>query len=162
MLVKFYKIINNQDDTIYIGSTIQPLYKRINEHRKRFRNKNLNQYSSSILFDKYGIENCKIILIDEIWVNHKEERNKIEQNYIDEFKDFCVNKYYVFKTDEVIKEQKNKYYQTRWDKNKEKILLEKSKEYICEICNCKMRQDNIGRHNKSIKHNTALEYVKKK
>ena len=32
---KIYKIVNTENNNIYYGSTIQPLHKRLNEHRNK-------------------------------------------------------------------------------------------------------------------------------
>lgn len=156
-MFKIYKIINNVDDKIYIGSTTQPLYKRINDHRKRYRRPELTQYTSKILFDNYGIENCKIILIDEFEYVNKEHQNKIEREHIDMFKKVCVNKYMPFKTIDEIKQDRKMYSQTKYAKHKDTILAEKKKPYTCE-CGSVIHSGYKYRHFKSSKH---LEYIKK-
>ena len=53
--------IEYDEGDIYYGSTIQPLYKRLHEHKKSFRyNKPIN---SKLLFEKYVLENVKIIFV---------------------------------------------------------------------------------------------------
>ena len=89
---KIYKIVNNVDDKIYIGSTTQPLYKRINDHRKRYRSTVPNQYATKELFDTYGINNCQIVLIEEIEVHNVEEERKIEREWYDKLRHLVVNK----------------------------------------------------------------------
>jgi predicted GIY-YIG superfamily endonuclease len=133
MLVKIYKIINSVDDRVYIGSTIQPLYKRWNEHKKRYRKKETTQYSSSILFNDYGYDNCKMILENEIEVNDKFERNKIEREYIDKYKNCCVNLHMPFKTEDELKQDIKAYSLNAKDKRtkRDAIRLEK---VCCDIC----------------------------
>jgi hypothetical protein len=45
------------------------------------------------------------------------------------------------------------------DQNKDKIKVYSSQPYICTYCNCTMRLNAKSRHNKSKKHQEALELV---
>jgi len=74
-------------DEVYIGSTTQTLSKRMSGHRSSYNHKYI---SSSILFDKYGIEHCKIELICNFPCETKDELNREEGRYIRERE--CVNK----------------------------------------------------------------------
>ena len=49
---------------IYIGSTCLPLSARMANHRKKS-----NTCSSKYLFQKYGVDNCKIVLIENFPCN---------------------------------------------------------------------------------------------
>ena len=58
---KIYKISNDIDDQIYVGSTIQTLNSRFTKHKyKSKRSPNIKLYKH---FAKLGIEHFKIILI---------------------------------------------------------------------------------------------------
>jgi predicted GIY-YIG superfamily endonuclease len=63
-----YKIINNQNDDIYIGSTVETLSKRMSKHRYKYREWKAGTYvrkcMSYEMFDEVGLENCQIILIE--------------------------------------------------------------------------------------------------
>ena len=160
---KIYKIVNSEDDYIYIGSTKQPLYKRWNDHKKRWRRKDLTQYRSSILFDKYGYEKCKIILIEEFDFINEEERNKKEQEFIDKFKNICVNKNHVFITEEYLKE-KIKGYTEKYKENTKIKRSIKGKEKVNCCCGKILSKYSLSRHLKIFHQDdlkTALEYVKK-
>ena len=54
---KIYKIVNDENDNFYIGSTISPLHKRMREHRSK-HNKCM---SKNIGVD---LNECKIILVE--------------------------------------------------------------------------------------------------
>ena len=90
-----YKIecLGGDANDIFIGSTIQPLSKRMALHRTHYKEKcdgkNV-KCPSSILFDKYGIENCKISLIEQVNLNNRLELERLEQQYIKNIN--CVNK----------------------------------------------------------------------
>jgi hypothetical protein len=83
-----YKIASRHipSDPCYIGSTTKSLIDRFNSHIKKYKRwkiNNKNFISSFILFDKYGIENCEIILMDDYNINNKIELLKREQHWID-------------------------------------------------------------------------------
>jgi hypothetical protein len=136
-LYKIEPIIEHDEEDIYIGSTCQPyLSSRMNQHRQLYKiNKNL--CNVKILFDKYGIENCNIILLELVNVNSKEELLMREAHYIRTLQ--CVNKQIPLRTTkEYYEANKNKikeYREANKDKmkeyreaNKDKIALKK-KEY---------------------------------
>ena len=56
---KIYKIWSVLGDDIYIGSTTEALSRRMAFHRSCHITKRPCFISSSLLFDKYGIENCQ-------------------------------------------------------------------------------------------------------
>lgn len=122
---KIYKICSINDEyECYIGSTTLRLSVRMAKHRHEFINKS-NGPNSKILFDKYGIENCKIVLITKFPCTCKEELHAEEAKHIKN--NNCVNKCIPGRT-------KEEYYQD----NKEQILehgkqyYENNKEYIAE------------------------------
>ena len=93
---KIYKITDIAYTECYIGSTVQPLCNRMAEHRKHYhlyKNKSgveTLQYTTSYkLFDTFGIDNCKIELI-ELWpCMSKEDLRKREGHWIKQ--EACVN-----------------------------------------------------------------------
>jgi hypothetical protein len=93
---KIYKIVpTNGDDICYIGSTTkQYLSQRMDAHRSVFKqwqkNNKAEKTSSVELFDKYGLENCKIVLIENFPCNSKDELEKREGEWIKKIN--CINK----------------------------------------------------------------------
>lgn len=93
---KIYKIVpTNGDDTCYVGSTTkQYLSQRMDVHRNDFKkwqkNNNQRKTTSIELFEKYGVENCKIELIENFPCNSKDELEKKEAEYIKALN--CINK----------------------------------------------------------------------
>ena len=115
---KIYKITSLQSDKIYIGSTIQTLFKRLQSHKVDYEqylkgNKKYCSTSSELL----KLDNYKIELIENIKCENKKELHDKEKEYILKFKDICLNKFIPTRTDE-------EYYQD----NKEEII-KKVKEY---------------------------------
>jgi len=93
--IKLYKIWSPNGDLIYIGSTGQTLCRRYANHKSEFRRRKENQMlgcKSYLLFQAYGIDNCKIELIETFEASNIEERRKIEGEYIRNIQ--CVNKHY--------------------------------------------------------------------
>jgi len=125
---KIYKIISDENDKFYIGSTIQPLYKRMYSHR----NKHHSCMSKNLGVD---IKDCIIVLVEKFECKDKDELLKKERFYIEKYRKEGLNivnklipgrthKQYYEDNKKKIKEQGKEYYQ----KNKEKII-EQQKEY---------------------------------
>ena len=119
---KVYKIeaINGKPEDIYIGSTTLLLCKRMAHHRS-----NESTCNSKILFEKYGVKNCKIVLIENVNVKTKEELLQREAFYIKSLQ--CINKsiplrtykeYYEENKINILKSNLERYY-----KNHEENLL---------------------------------------
>jgi hypothetical protein len=175
---KIYKIESHLGDKIYIGSTTkQYLSQRMEKHRYeyKFRNDRKCQYASFELFDDYGAENCKIVLLESYPCSSRDELTAKEAQYIKSIK--CVNivvpgrtksEYYACNKDKI--NVKTKAY---YENNKEKIkqYLEQNKEKIkeqhkayyrdnkerisqpfnCE-CGCIIKMDKKARHHRTQKH----------
>ena len=79
---------------IYIGATTKKyLSSRLAEHKhnyKLWKNKLRNKYNSFDLFDKYGADNCHIVLLESFNAIDKNELNQKELFYIKN--NMCVNK----------------------------------------------------------------------
>lgn len=118
---KVYKIepMNGAEGEIYIGSTTKNyLSQRMTTHRSgynSFKNGKSPFVTSYLLFDKYGVENCKILLLELVNVNSKDELLTREAHYIKTLA--CVNKSIPLQT-------RKEYYQ----ENRKK-LIEYCKEY---------------------------------
>ncbi len=81
---KIYKLINNVNNRIYIGSTIQSLSKRLHNHKlSAVKNKYQKVY---MILNKVGWKNIKIRLIEVANVETKEELLRCEQYFIDLYK----------------------------------------------------------------------------
>jgi group I intron endonuclease len=91
MIGRVYKVIVNTSNDIYVGSTKQELRHRWQDHRNHYKqNKEgkQNRGNNSIykLFDKYGVENCKMILIKEYEVCDQKHLMVYEQLWINKLK----------------------------------------------------------------------------
>ena len=188
---KIYKlepICEYEEGDIYIGSTTKEyLCQRLATHKrdyKQWKQKLCNKIMSYELFDKYGIDNIKIVLLELVNVNSKDELISKESEYIKNNK--CVNKIIPNRTREEWrndnKEKINEYKKEWREDNKEK-LVEYRKEYrsknkdkiniykkkyreenkekinakvIC-VCGVECNRKSLSRHTKTKAHN---EYIK--
>ena len=78
---KVYKIINDLDEKIYVGSTTQSLAKRLGNHKvKARRNPERTVYAH---LNVIGWERVRIILIENVNCQDAEQLRMREQHYID-------------------------------------------------------------------------------
>jgi LysM repeat protein len=93
---KIYKVWSLLGTEIYIGSTAQKLLSsRMNNHRddyKRWKEGKYNKVTVFDIFDKYGIENCKIELIEKFPCKDKPELEAREGHHQRLHRDIIVNK----------------------------------------------------------------------
>ena len=146
---KIYKIWSTNGDKIYIGSTNQKyLSSRMNAHLygyKLWKNNNNNLTSSYLLFDEYGVDSCKIELLEIVKTNNRNETNKIEGKYIKELN--AINKHTAGRTNE-------EYYQI----NREQLIKKKNEKLQCE-CGIKYCRSNKARHLLNHKHINYIESI---
>ena len=94
---KIYKIepiTGGEEGDVYVGSTAAPLLSiRMSHHRstyKRWQNGKGCKLTSYILFEKYGVDNCHIVLLESVNANNKDELFARERYWIQSLR--CVNK----------------------------------------------------------------------
>jgi hypothetical protein len=90
---KIYKITDVGYTKCYIGSTVQPLSVRMAGHKRMFKQylDGLKNFVSSFsLFEEFGLENCKIELLEECSCENKEQLLQKEGEHIKSAT--CVNK----------------------------------------------------------------------
>ncbi len=144
---KIYKIIDNTNGNVYIGSTCKKLCQRITQHRadyKKFLNK---KHSFMTSFDIIKNNNYDIVLIEKCPCNDKEELHKKERFYIENMD--CINICIPGRS----KQESSKA--TR-EKHSEKIKQRKGKVCVCEVCNCNYTHNHKSRHFKTKKHQDNL------
>jgi hypothetical protein len=169
---KIYKIMSHLGDKIYIGSTTKKhLCNRMGNHRhgyKQWKEGKVRKVSSFELFDEYGVENCKIILIESYSCSTKEEKNAKEAFYIQN--NDCVNKIIPGRTDKQYykdNEEKIKAYaksyreehkelyaaatKRHYEKNKEAVDAKQNEVINCE-CGGHHFKRGRARHLRTAKH----------
>jgi hypothetical protein len=175
MSAYIYKIeptCEHGDGDVYIGSTIQRDRFSKHKHRYKYRQNNSMDYSSFILFDKYGVDNCQYTIIEECPIDNRYER---EGWWIENTN--CVNmrpapsgktlahdyyiKYRQDHKDELAEKAKawrdsNREeclikYKERYARNKEKMLAQQAELFVCG-CGSQLRKGNRAEHFRSKKH----------
>ena len=118
---KIYVIRSYQTDKVYIGSTTQPLSKRLQKHKnsyKMYKNGKSNFVTSYKMLD---YDDHYIELVEKCPCDCREELRKIEGKYIREMD--CVNK-------RIAGRSKKEYDKTYRSNNKERIKIIQSKHYM--------------------------------
>ena len=86
---RIYKIVNAQNDKVYIGLTTRPLSKRFNEHKTDKRKTRITGISRAMR--KYGYEHFSIVEIST--AENKKELMQMEKDYILEYNSLAPNGY---------------------------------------------------------------------
>ena len=130
---KVYKIVA-PDNTFYIGSTIQSLNERFSAHKCSFKSskngKNIRGTAVFELFEKYGVEECRIELIEAYPCDSKKDLERREGEII-KVSD-CVNRVVAGRTSEeyrsdnaeMLKYKFKQFYQNNKDRE-----IERAKQY---------------------------------
>jgi hypothetical protein len=161
---KIYKIepiCDHDEGDIYFGSTTKHyLSQRFDTHRsnyKRWKNNKCNKVQVFEVFDKYGVSNCQIVLIETVNVETNDELLAREKHYIKSVK--CVNKNIPGQTQKEYyldnKEEINLYAKKYREEN-----LEKLKEKTVCPCGGSYSHFNKSHHIKTIKHQNYLKSQK--
>lgn len=176
---RIYKIVNDVSDDIYIGSTCQPLSKRMAEHRSKAK-----QHPNRKIYQKFneiGVEHFKIVLIEEYKCINKEELVAREDYYINLMKP-VLNSRYAHRTElqkkecnksdkideyqrlyreqnkDKIDERQRLYREQNKDKRNEcnKLCYERNKEIIACECGRSYIKRNKKHHLRTKIHNRGL------
>ena len=155
---KIYKIepiCDHDEGDIYIGSTTKEyLSQRMTAHKADYKRWKLglrSNVSSFFLFEKYDVENCRIILIESVNASSFDELNKVEAMHIKNLK--CINKKIPTRTQQEydkIYKQSSKY-KDYLITSKEERNKRASMPVTC-ICGCVVRLDSKSKHEKTKKH----------
>ena len=188
---KIYRIWDNTFTECYIGSTTESLSNRMARHRyvyARWKEGHGHFVSNFDMFDKYGLKNCKIELLEyypceskvelearegyhirnndcvnkcipgrtrkEYRDTHKEKQKSYQAQYRLENKEQKkeCDKVYRENNQDKIKEMKKQWY----EQNKLRIAQKGSTKHDCQICGGKFTYTNKHVHEKSQRHQKAL------
>ena len=176
---KIYKITNDYNDEIYIGSTCDTLVKRFSAHKKACNNDKSKHRPLYNLINEIGFDRFRIELIENYPCEDKYQLRQKEGQYIRQIG--TLNKFiagrtheeYRFENREKIKEYHNSEHATKLRKtyqktkeykemkrecdknyrenNSEKINLIKKEIIVCE-CGGNFQRDGLARHKRTAKH----------
>jgi hypothetical protein len=129
---KIYTIRSHQTEKYYIGSTCQPLHKRLYSHRNKYKHFCLGKGDKLSSFEIIKLDDNYIELLEEYKCENKDELTKREGELIRLNKNDIVNhniagrtcKEYYEEHKEYISQLQKDYYISNRDK-----ILEKNKEY---------------------------------
>jgi hypothetical protein len=181
---KVYKIVVDTQEEYkpYVGSTCQELSQRMTDHRgnyKYWKNGKGAHMRSYDLFDKFGVDKCKIILLEEYPCDSKMKLLMKEREWFDKLE--CCNRCRPKRTEEELKNENKERYQRRLEmhpnyhqehyqkykeqilqqkkeysqKNKDKIKERKKEKYTCN-CGSLLCKADKAKHERSQKH---LSYI---
>ena len=168
---KIYRITDLSYTKFYYGSTCETLSQRMARHRAKYTTYlkgGITNTRSFDLFDEFGVENCKIELVELYPTNSKEElrqregyyiqnndcinkcvpRRTAKQHYHDNY-EYCIAQRRAYK--ELHREEQNEYGKKRFQERKH-ILLEKK---LCE-CGRHYTYQHYKRHIKSDIHKKLM------
>ena len=175
---QIYKIVDSGFNKCYIGHTSESLSQRMARHKYHYTAylKGTHKKTRSFeLFDEYGIDNCRILWIEDYSCNNKKEIEAREGHYIETTN--CVNKTQLGRTKEqwfsdnrdyVLQLKKDNYQKHKDGEEFKQYNQQKSKQYFaenkdevnerrkakieCPICSSIVRKDGLNTHQKSKKH----------
>lgn len=158
---KIYKIIDENSNIMYIGSTTQSLCRRYSTHEKKAINHKI------ILIENYSCNNREELCMREQQIieqnnnllNIRKAYSSEEENKKQRIEWYNNNKERVKETQKKYKqnniEKINQYqqeYQKKYkEQNKTELYKKASEKINCPICNCLVRKSNILRHQKTKK-----------
>ena len=144
---KIYKLVNNSDDEIYVGSTCNPLYKRKGGHKRKAKiqpNREVYKHLNEV-----GWENVEIILIENFSCNSKDELHRRERYWIDTLNP-SLNKVIPTRTlSEWIEENKEviSQKQKEFRESNKEVISQKAKEYR------ELNKEELSQKRKEYYHN---------
>ncbi len=178
---KIYKIVDCGYNLCYYGSTCQELSNRMAGHRSDYaiyKRTKAHMTQSCLIFDEYGVENCKIELVELFPCAIKAELHKKEGEYIKN--NPCVNKFvpgrrmravdyrreYYESHKEAMLEHNAKYrdehleqikskQKERYETNKERIRAFQTEQFICDQCGGRYQRNDRAKHLRTLKHQSA-------
>lgn len=114
---KIYKLVNDENDDIYVGSTTQILPKRLGDHKNKYKRHSNGKSGYVTSFNILKYPSCKIILVENFPCNSKYELEARERYYIETLK--CVNKIKPAMTNTLVDYKNGKIYKIINDENED-------------------------------------------
>mgnify|MGYP005861267615 CR=1 FL=1 len=135
---KIYRIISNNTNRQYIGSTVQPLSVRLAGHKKDYKRYQNGKTHYVTSFDIFEDGNYRIELICNYPCNSKAELHSKEGEYIRDLE--CVNRCIAGRT--------KKEYDVKYREQNKAYRFEKIE---CK-CGSSVSRNQISRHRRTNKH----------
>ena len=183
---KIYKITNDYNDEVYIGSTCDLLTKRFSYHKSDHRKERCKNMSIYKLMNEIGFDRFRIELIEDFPCTDKYELRQREGHFIRELgtlnqriagrtqqesqkdnkekiKEYRENnKEHYQDIQKKYRENNKEHYQEIQkiynEKNKEQIKIQKSQQILC-VCGCITGKNGIAKHIKTSKHQELMKTI---
>ena len=146
MVGKIYKITSALTNKIYIGSTFKDLKKRLSDHKANYTNYKKGSYIGKVRsFELLDLGSVNIELLEAYDCNNKHELHIKEYEYIQLYRNICVNKNNPIPP---TREQLIAYHKQYYNNNKNN----KSVSVNCEICQGSYNYYSKANHFKTKRH----------
>ena len=156
---KIYKITNDYNDEVYVGSTCDTLIRRFSYHKRDLKTQQCKNRKIYKLMNEIGFERFRIELIEDYPCQDKYQLIQREGHFIREFG--TLNKKIEGRT-------KQEYDTKRYEDNKDKIS-EQCKKYretnklsekiTCNVCGSIISRGETSRHIKTSKHQELMKTI---
>lgn len=140
---KIYVVRNRCSDKVYVGSTTQPLHKRMASHRHPTCDTRTYHMELSVKMRELGVDNFYIELVEEYPCNNLLELRARENYYIIKFD--SINNGYNNRAEEPKRSQAQQLRQKKWNHSSGQC-----------ICGYKYTKPNRSAHMQSNRHKNAL------
>ena len=161
---KIYKITNDFNDEVYVGSTCDTLVKRFSAHKGKRNSKDVAHRPLYTLMREIGVDRFRIQLLEEypcedkyqlrqregyyirqIGTINQLEAGRTHKEYYEENKEICKERCKIQEQKESMKETRKQYRETVC-----------KKPFICE-CGCEITRHSLSRHLRIKKHLKLME-----
>jgi hypothetical protein len=147
---KIYKIVDNTNDNVYIGSTCCSLKTRLTKHKCAYKRFLKGLYGNTKSFNILKNNNYKIELLENCNIKTKDELLERERFYIEN--DNCLNKNIPGRYDKGCQQYHKQYYID----NKNELNIKKKEKFDC-LCGGQYTYVNKSIHIKTSKHQNYLK-----
>jgi len=107
-LINFYKLVNDDESLIYVGSTKKDLIVRMAEHILSWSNAKFKSKNKLSSYDIIDSEKFRILLLEQFDCDSNKDRLMLEQQFINKYKNINKNKSYS-EFNQLSKESWNQY-----------------------------------------------------
>ena len=146
---QIYTIRSHQTEMVYVGSTCSPLYKRLYQHKRNYKNWLNKKYGYTASYEIVKFNDAYIELYEDYPCSSKRELNRREGQVMRETKN-CVSKFIAGRSHK------------EWEKDNEKKLRQSRKEYYKNNKQQKLEyRKNYYEKNKQIINQISKNYYEK-
>jgi len=151
-MISIYKLYSDKGDKCYIGSS-NDIDRRFRTHKCFTTNKRGYTCSSKIVLEAYGVEHCKIEVLEEVEPAVRLEK---EEYWIQQYPS-AVNRYKKLQLTDEERYNLNRQCKIRYKQQNHDTLRELARERVICECGAEVSSENLTRHKRSVKHITWEE-----